>query len=747
MSVEDVPLSRDVEALLRNLLDKATTLKTTDTLEPALPIAPFVDDINRISAFFSHDQDTLPESSRHNIFETAARDVFYSVVAEHEAHTTTFTTIYNLLDILQQCTEHNLCDSALTLWLVEELLDSQTIDGCRLVFDYLESRRHDFGKNKLIVLRSCNELLRRLSRAEDAVFCGRVFLFLFQSFPLGDKSAVNLRGEFHTENVTKFDESAGGAGNLAEAEQQDAMEVDVQQEVKAIPTGPAADDKTKNASTPTTAGKTSKATEEKKEEPEMDIDTFYAAFWSLQRIFSDPREAFKDTTLSAVKTGLSATLRKFKEAPKILQTRNMPRTAPGAQQQPQAHLGKRKRSSRTEDKAGRATAFNPKYLTSRDLFTLEISDLTFQRHVLVQALIFLEFLLSLTAIAKERSAAAVPKGQRALVYPYTLSAEDAAWATSTREAIAKYLQEGPEGKFYYRMVETVLARDKNWVRWKLEQCPAISKPTLPTATYLEARRGAKRHCQPRRIRAQVMGAMSLDFLNDVGENEAGLAKLREAEKCKVPEVQGYVKEAGSIELDMEMASPDEKKELVEKKASCVWRVLRVAAKTRLGVMDTVDEAKGLDELDEEKMARKAEEARMEKEAAEEAEKERAMMQGSEAGQEAETKTQAGEEVVADVTSIPDVAMDDARAQTTDDTALDTIANPNADEAPAAATDISNLAQEVEPSAVAETSEAGKETTATLAQEEDGDGGVSLALADQPGETSVGEQRTDAEMVE
>jgi len=742
MSVENVPLSRDVESLLRNLLDKAATLKTTDTLEPALPTAPFEDDITRLSAIFSHNEDTLRESSRHNIFETAARDVFYSVVAKHDAQTTTFTTIYNLLDILQQCTEHSLCDSALTLWLVEELLDSQTIDGCRLVFDYLESRRHDFEKNKLIVLRSCNELLRRLSRAEDAVFCGRVFLFLFQSFPLGDKSAVNLRGEFHTENVTKFDESIGGAATLAEGQQPDAMEVDVQQEPKAIPTGPAADDKTKKITTTT---KTNKAMEEKKEEPEMDIDTFYAAFWSLQRIFSDPREAFKDTTFSAVKIGLSATLRKFKEAPKILQTRNRPHTAPTSQQQqPQAPLGKRKRSSRTDDKSGRATAFNPKYLTSRDLFTLEISDLTFQRHVLVQALIFLEFLLSLTATAKERTAAAVPKGQRALIYPYTLSDEDATWVTSMRTAIATYLQEGPEGKFYYRMVETVLARDKNWVRWKLEQCPAISKPTLPTTTYLEARRGAKRHCQPRRIRAQVMGAMSLDFLNDVGENESGLAKLREGEKCRIPDVQGYVKEAGNIELDMEMASVEEKKELVEKKASCVWRVFRVAAKTRLGVMDAVDESKGLDELDEEKMARKLEEVRAEEEAEEEAEKERVKAQDTGKEQNTEAKT---DNVAADATTIVDVAMDDANVQTTDDTALDatsppTIVNADVNEPPAADPDANNSVQ-----AVAEMSDAGTAPAATNTQEDDGDGGVSLALADHQGEMSVAEERTDTEMAE
>ena len=118
--------------------------------------------------------------------------------------------MWDFLDLLLLCGELGQCEPILAFWLVEELLDSQTTEGCRIVFDYLESRRErliqkDFHKTHLALLRSCNELLRRLSRAEDAVFCGRVFFFLFQTFPLGDKSSVNLRGEYHTENVTVFE--------------------------------------------------------------------------------------------------------------------------------------------------------------------------------------------------------------------------------------------------------------------------------------------------------------------------------------------------------------------------------------------------------------------------------------------------------------------------------------------------------------------------------------------------------------
>lgn len=33
------------------------------------------------------------------------------------------------------------CEPGLLFWLVEELLDTQTIDGCGIIFDYLDSRR------------------------------------------------------------------------------------------------------------------------------------------------------------------------------------------------------------------------------------------------------------------------------------------------------------------------------------------------------------------------------------------------------------------------------------------------------------------------------------------------------------------------------------------------------------------------------------------------------------------------------
>jgi hypothetical protein len=48
------------------------------------------------------------------------------------------------------------------------------------------------------MLRTLNELLRRLSKmgTQNTEFCGRILIFLSQVFPLGERSGVNLRGEY-----------------------------------------------------------------------------------------------------------------------------------------------------------------------------------------------------------------------------------------------------------------------------------------------------------------------------------------------------------------------------------------------------------------------------------------------------------------------------------------------------------------------------------------------------------------------
>jgi THO complex subunit 1 len=266
--------------------------------------------------------------------------------------------MWDFLDLLLLCGELGQCEPILAFWLVEELLDSQTTEGCRIVFDYLESRRErliqkDFHKTHLALLRSCNELLRRLSRAEDAVFCGRVFFFLFQTFPLGDKSSVNLRGEFHTENVTVFEKEP-----TVDAEATSPMDVvmegdaDVESQSK---------DAESTDNTPTNKRDTKALTEKKGDEVKNENSEFYPIFWRLQHDFSNPTRLFEDENFTPFKDGIEKTLAKFKETPVVAQTKSAGDAQRGI---------KRKLGDETGDQY--ATNYNPKYLTSRELFELEV---------------------------------------------------------------------------------------------------------------------------------------------------------------------------------------------------------------------------------------------------------------------------------------------------------------------------------------------------------------------------------------
>lgn len=266
------------------------------------------------------------------------------------------------MDIVSILADDEQSEPGLLFWLVEELLDSQTIAGCRKIFDFLESRREritakHFSSKNLVILRSCNELLRRLSRAEDTAFCGRVFIFMFSSFPLGDRSSVNLRGEFHTENVTAFD--------VLPSKEPDVDTMDVDQATDAKPNSTSSKGTTNGiAKKPTDeTSNAGKAVSFSKPGKPLDADELYPIFWSLQRSLSQPKNLFDAVKLADFKAGLEATMVMFKS----VQTESSGRSSKTTEE-PKRGI-KRKRGQGDDDLAN---TFNPKYLTSRDLFELEV---------------------------------------------------------------------------------------------------------------------------------------------------------------------------------------------------------------------------------------------------------------------------------------------------------------------------------------------------------------------------------------
>ncbi|KAL8674132.1 MAG: hypothetical protein Q9168_001469 [Polycauliona sp. 1 TL-2023] len=598
---------RSVDALtesLRDLLQRSNKLKPDGGIEPVLTSTSFSGDVESIIRR-AEGGITVNAQDQYAALETACRNIFYDLLASTSIEETSFSQIWNLLDIVSLLSDIPLCEPGLVFWLVEELLDSQTIDGCRVVFDYLDSRRErltakHFKQKQLIILRACNELLRRLSRAEDTVFCGRVFIFMFQSFPLGDRSSVNLRGEYHVENVTVFDPTPANDAMTANS-LDGAMDVD-QAPDAASKEKPVSSDLTGTAesggqsSTPQPTDNITKtvtfdAEEDKTQEPEPDTETLYPIFWSLQDVFSQPTRLFETSTFESFKKGLDVTFRKFKAVQRHQQSRGTSKV-PSAAHRPL----KRKRAGIDSDQQDLAGSFNPRYLTSRDLFDLEISDLAFRRHILVQGLILVDFLLSLTPKAKKKLE---NTSNKSVLYNYTLPEEEIKWATAMRADIAVYLQQGQEGKFYYRMVDTVLSRDKNWAQWKAEGCPLIKQPPIAAASFIESQKGAQKTSAPKRIRPTPMGSLDLNFLMNTGdEGQAhGLEILKKPARYTLPKVEDFKGPIMEDEFDLDMAKTEEEKESIGvAKASKLWRTLRIASKNRLNLFDKLEEGNGLGPL-------------------------------------------------------------------------------------------------------------------------------------------------------
>ncbi|KAL8244878.1 hypothetical protein R6Q59_011136 [Mikania micrantha] len=119
-----------------------------------------------------------------------------------------------LLDIVLYLCENEHIEGGMIFQLLEDLTEMSTMKNCEDVFGYIESKQDILGKpelfarGKLVMLRTCNQLLRRLSKANDMVFCGRIIMFLAHFFPLSERSAVNIKGVFNVSNETKYENQA-----------------------------------------------------------------------------------------------------------------------------------------------------------------------------------------------------------------------------------------------------------------------------------------------------------------------------------------------------------------------------------------------------------------------------------------------------------------------------------------------------------------------------------------------------------
>lgn len=148
-------------------------------------------------------------NDKKTILDQAFRDVLLSedIIGSTE-------NVEALITLSIAACRKDLCTSTIPVVLMSDVFDTVTLDQCERLFSYVESNvsvwkeSWFFAACKNNLLRMCNDLLKRFSRAQNTVFCGRILLFLATFFPFSERSGLNIISEFNLENLTEFDVDA-----------------------------------------------------------------------------------------------------------------------------------------------------------------------------------------------------------------------------------------------------------------------------------------------------------------------------------------------------------------------------------------------------------------------------------------------------------------------------------------------------------------------------------------------------------
>ena len=293
------------------------------------------------------------------------------------------TSLNQALELTFVFASRGLVDLSCPLNVINDVLGSQTIEECSVTFAYLESKKgflleHGFfaehkkraGAAKVALLRLCNSMVKRLSKANDTVFCGRIQMFLATVLSISDRSGVNLMGRFNVDNITEFTD---------EPDQTSLPEVDDGREKTSAP-----------------------------------IDyNFYKKFWGLQEFFTsrdlvlqDPKKWSQLTEGVQLVFGAFASQEIIEHAETAEEDKKKKEKSSKKDKRKGSSSPRNRgdiepptpRASETGAAAIAATTsgdeFFAKFLTSTRLMSLQLRDPHFRRHILLQFLIYFKHLLT-----------------------------------------------------------------------------------------------------------------------------------------------------------------------------------------------------------------------------------------------------------------------------------------------------------------------------------------------------------------
>ncbi|KAJ1921201.1 hypothetical protein H4219_000800 [Mycoemilia scoparia] len=211
--------------------------------------------------------------------EIAFTQIVYSFVQklssefESSSSNDSINRLYSLLDLAIGITELNLGDGIFAWIMLEHAMKLASLKLADHIFGFIESRslilvanidpRYAKGQT---MIRTCNDLLKRLSHSYQTTLRGRVHVFIDNCTTLSDRSGINIAGQHNLANSTEYEKDIGEIPRTL-----DIFE-------------------------------------------NKNLADLYSRFWSLQSCFVEPSRIFSEYGFSKYEENMRVVLENFREA-------------------------------------------------------------------------------------------------------------------------------------------------------------------------------------------------------------------------------------------------------------------------------------------------------------------------------------------------------------------------------------------------------------------------------------------------
>ena len=470
------------------------------------------------------------DNDKKSIIEQSFRDVMMDSTGKDSGSVTTMT---ELLLLAIKCAEEDICYHSVPFLILSDAFDMITLDHCENLFSVVEEqvsiwmKPAFFGSGKILLLRMCNDLLRRLSYSQNTVFCGRIQLFLARLFPLSEKSALNLMSHFNLENITTFKKipkpsPEASKEKLDEQESEEGEEMEIE---------PIIDDNTLASDLP------------------VDYN-LYEKLWSVQDFFRNPTLCFNSDRWKNFTQQIQEVLQAFGSF-------KLEYVETNREKKPMAGTSGEDKMETTLASFDNTHYFN-KYLTSEKLINLQLSDSHFRRHILIQIMIVFQYLLGDVKFKNQSQ---------------NLSDAQSLWIEDTKKKVIKLLGETPpNGPQFCEYILHALKREENWIKWKNEGCPSYEKASIVGIEGKKKTRVGDRLAEKCNEGEKDLGCDELSRLWNLCPDN--LEACSSTERIFVPSLDIFLEDA--IEEAKNKSMPREKKMISD--SNFTWQSLRLLSR-------------------------------------------------------------------------------------------------------------------------------------------------------------------------